>query len=452
MNRVSYMHLNEVERILKDTIHKKDCYLLHKYCDHICCNSDFVLLNNGLEFAYIKFDERGNMTRKDMNINEEKMGTARFYVVVMDSDEFIPTDLPCRIFPRNHMKHPFDCRTGELLGKLENYQPVNGKKISIEEIADYFEKSLSSLIRGRMQTFISKIREEEHPSDVIEDHDSYFMFTPQYERLFFCSLLGSTSGTPKRVCRYTSLASLFRTLSESQQSMCSVVCMNDITETNYAKQFISDAISRSNVLQRLNARTNANRSNSNYFILSGSRMGKKDDLNMWRLYGDDSKGVCLWYEVDEMPDNFFIAKVSYAKNNTHAELSYLANKLSKNVCGRNFEIRNLESWLHFFKPAEYAVEEETRLLFELNDIMLLETYNGKWILNSDNNIIAPIVSFPIGKKNNKFPLTLNKIVLGPSCSEKETNQEQLYLMIKQKQIETTEDFEITTSNIRSYRP
>ena len=73
-------------------------------------------------------------------------------------------------------------------------------------------------------------------------------------------------------------------------------------------------------------------------------------------------------------------------------------------------------------------------------------------LNSDNNIIAPIVSFPIGKKNNKFPLTLNKIVLGPSCSEKESNQEQLYLMIKQKQIETTEDFEITTSNIRSYRP
>ena len=175
--------------------------------------------------------------------------------------------------------------------------------------------------------------------------------------------------------------------------MCSVVCMNDRSETDYAKQFISDVIDHSNVFQRLNARTNANRPNPNYFILSGSRMGKRDDLNMWRLYGNDSRGVCIWYDVEEMPENFFIAKVSYAKNNTHAELNYLANKLSKNVCGRNFEIRNLESWLHFFKPAEYAVEEETRLLFEMNDIMQLETYNGKWILNSDNKIIAPIVSY-----------------------------------------------------------
>ena len=452
MNRSRNMHLNEVERILKDTIQKKENYLLRKYCDHICCNSDFVLLNNGFEFAYIKFDERGNMTRKEMNINEEKMGAARFYVVVKDSDEFIPTNLPCRVFPRNDMKHPLDCLTDNLLEKLESLQPINSRKMPIEAIADFFEKSLSSLIRGRMQAFISKIREVENLSDVIEDHDSYFMFTPQYERLFFCSLLGSTSGMPKRVCRYTSLSSLFRTLSESQQSMCSVVCMNDRSETDYAKQFISNVINHSNVFQRLNARTNANRSNTNYFILSGSRMGKKDDLNMWRLYGDGSKGVCLWYEVGEMSDNFFIAKVSYAKNNTHAELNYLSNKLSKNVCGRNFEIRNLESWLHFFKPAEYVVEEETRLLFEMNDTMLLETYNGKWILNSDNNIIAPIVSFPIGKKNNQFPLTLNKIVLGPNCPEKELNKGQLQLMIQQKQIETTADFEITTSNIRSYRP
>ncbi len=447
------MHINEVQSILSDSFSSRGnrAYELKKYNDHLCCNSDFVLLSNGLEFAYIKFDERGDLTGKDMNINEEKMGTARFFIVVKDSGEFIPIDMLCRVFPRNDMKHPFDCRTGELLDKLENYQPVNGKKMSIEEIAVFFEKSFSSLIRGRMQTFISKIREEEKLSNVIEDHDSYFMFTPQYEQLFFCSLLGSTSGLPKRVCRYTSLASLFRTLSESQQSMCSVVCMNDRSETDYAKQFISDVINHSNIFQRLNARTNAKRPNSNYFILSGSRMGKKDDLNMWRLYGNDSRGVCLWYDVEEMPDNFFIAKVSYAKNNTHAELNYLANKLSKNVCGRNFEIRNLESWLHFFKPAEYADEEETRLLFEMNDIMQLDAYNGKWILNSDNKIIAPIVSFPIGKNNNKFPLTLNKIVLGPNCTEKESNQEQLYFMVKQKQIKTSADFEISTSNIRSYR-
>ncbi len=77
------------------------------------------------------------------------------------------------------------------------------------------------------------------------------MLTPQYERLFFCSLLGSTSGTPKRLCRYTSLASLFRTLSEKQQSMCSTVCMNDKTENDYAQKFISEAMPQSNVISRL---------------------------------------------------------------------------------------------------------------------------------------------------------------------------------------------------------
>lgn len=29
--------------------------------------SDFVLLNDGMEFAYIKFDEKGNMKKKQMN-------------------------------------------------------------------------------------------------------------------------------------------------------------------------------------------------------------------------------------------------------------------------------------------------------------------------------------------------------------------------------------------------
>ena len=447
------MHINEVQSILSDSLSSRanGGYELKKYNDHLCCISDFVLLNNGLEYAYIKFDERGNMARKEMNINKGKMGTARFYIVIKDSDEFIPSNLPCRIYPKNDINHPFDCSTDDLLSQLENYQSANSKTLSIEAIADFFEKSFSSLIRGRMHSFISKIREETNLSNVIEDHDSYFMFTPQYERLFFCSLLGSTSGMPKRVCRYTSLASLFRTLSDSQQSMCSVACMNDRSETDYARQFISDAISHSNVFQRLDARTYANQSNSNYFILSGSRMGKKDDLNMWRLYGDDSKGVCLWYDVDEMPEHFFIAKVSYAKNDTHAELNYLANKLSKDVLGRNFEIRNLESWLHFFKPAEYAVEEEARLLFEMKDIMQLETFNGKWIFNSDNGIVAPITAFSIGEKNNNFPLILSKIVLGPNCPEKELNKGQLHLMIQQKRIKTTADFEITTSNIRSYR-
>lgn len=447
------MHINEVERILRDSVSgQENRYEIKRYCDHICCESDFVLLRDGLEYAYLKFDAAGQMSRKAMGIHEEKMGTASFYVVLRDTGAFIPTSLSCKVYPRNNMKSVFECDTDCLLEKIESYHSTLSIPMTIEDVADFFEKTYSSLIRGRMQTFMSRVREEKKLSDVIEDHGTYFMLTPQYERLFFCSLLGSTSGTPKRLCRYTSLASLFRTLSEKQQSMCSTVCMNDKTENDYAQKFISEAMPQSNVISRLQARTSSSNADTFSFILSGSRMSKKDDLNMWRLYGDDSKGVCLWYKVDdELPDHFFLAKVSYAKNGTHAELSYLSSKMGKGVCGRNFEIRNLNSWLHFFKPSEYAVEEEVRLLYEMNDGSLFDATNGKWIYDTSNGIIAPIVRFPIIKADCRFPLVFERIVLGPNLKERSINKEQLLLMLKYGQINVTDNFEITYSDINSYR-
>ena len=111
----------------------------------------------------------------------------------------------------------------------------------------------------------------------------------------------------------------------------------------------------------------------------------------------------------------------------------------------------LNSWLHFFKPSEYAVEEEVRLLYEMNDGSLLDTTNGKWIYNTSNGIVAPIVRFPITKADNNFPLVLERIVLGPNLKERAINKEQLRLMIKNMQIKVTDDLEISFSTIDSYR-
>ena len=106
------MHINEVERILRDSVSgQENRYEIKRYCDHICCESDFVLLRDGLEYAYLKFDETGRMNRKAMGIHEEKMGTAYFYVVLNDTDAFIPTSLSCKVYPRNNMKSAFECDT-----------------------------------------------------------------------------------------------------------------------------------------------------------------------------------------------------------------------------------------------------------------------------------------------------------------------------------------------------
>jgi hypothetical protein len=448
------MHINEVRSILSDSFSSgvNAVYELKNYNDHQCCNSDFVLLYNHQEYAYIKFDNTGKMTKEKMGIHEEKMGTAYFYIIVKDTDDFIPTNLPCKVYVRNAMKTPLKCDTSTLQETLMNNKPSTTHPIAINDLADYYEKTYSSLIRGRMQVFTTRIREVSDISEVIEDYGAYFTLKPYFEQMFFRSLLGSVPEAPKRMCRYTSLSGLFRMLSERKQSMCSVACMNDKTETDYATSFLNEAFSPSNLLQRLEARSGGNQTGATHFILSGSRMSNKDDLNMWRLYGDDSKGVCLWYDVAEkIPDNFLLAKVSYGKKGSHPELSYLASKLSKSVSGRNFEIRNLHSWLHFFKPAEYAIEEETRLLFELDDINRLDDYDGKWILDDAKGIIAPIVRIPVDKTSAAFPLTLSKIVLGSNLPERDLNRQQLLAMINQCQITVSSDFEIIMSSINSYR-
>ena len=58
---------------------------------------------------------------------------------------------------------------------------------------------------------------------------------------------------------------------------------------------------------------------------------------------------------------------------------------------------------------------------------------------------------PDYKKNCQFPLVLSRIVLGPNLQERNINKEQLRLMIKNKQIRVTDDFEIAFSTIESYR-
>ena len=77
--------------------------------------------------------------------------------------------------------------------------------------------------------------------------------------------------------------------------------------------------------------------------------------------------------------------------------------------------------------------------------------NLDWFLNAQNGIVAALVSFPIEKNNNAFPLVLSGIVLGPNLPECDVNVKQLSLMIKHKQIKTTDNFEITKSSIDSYR-
>ena len=58
----------------------------------------------------------------------------------------------------------------------------------------------------------------------VDDPNNVYAFE---DKLFEILVGGQFNG--ERLCRYTSLYSLYRTINEQSQSMCSIVCMNDKT-------------------------------------------------------------------------------------------------------------------------------------------------------------------------------------------------------------------------------
>ena len=244
--------------------------------------------------------------------------------------------------------------------------------------------------------------------------DGNISFTEDKERQFIGWLLGHYHNDS--LCRYTSMAGLFRTIESQKHSMVCLIGMNDKGETDYVKNYT--ARNGHNNLYS----TSINKLN-NLFILSCCNEQKEDNLTMFRLYGDDSRGVCLKYGIKDLVNfkEFFIAPVSYANpDGRHPKLDFLID-VSKIVT-----FRHLDAWLHFFKSYDYQVEEEVRVIYELKG----KIRNKKWINISSYGIICPVVEFD----SKDFPLSLDMILLGPNCPEKEINKSQIETMAIDKSI------------------
>ena len=226
----------------------------------------------------------------------------------------------------------------------------------------------------------------------------------------------------KSVCRYTSLNSLFLTIKNGVQVMCSITCMNDKGETSYADKYVG-----------FGAFANTSKSikeNNDCFILSCCNIEMKDNLTMWRLYGDDGKGVCLEYDVDltKVDDKmFFFAPVSYGEAmGKHPALDFIREIRQWNENGWNFILNRWYIWKHFFKSHLFKEENEVRLLY----LWTPEGFGkGEWIMDSTNNIVSRTCVFPL--REGRLPLTLNKAIIGPKCPEQISNVEQFNYMNEQ---------------------
>lgn len=249
-----------------------------------------------------------------------------------------------------------------------------------------------------------------------------------------------------KICRYSSLDSLFSTLNNMTFRMNGLPGMNDKNEGLYAWNIINDPSKMSNhETKRRKSLVN------NAYIISYSSGRKIDDLAQWRLYGDDAKGVCCVYSVrmNMITERFYLHPVNYIekpndeKNVNDKLLQMFLNYVQKHS---DLDFADLSPAIFFYKPKEYEYEDEVRLLFDNKETSAYRTtspYTMKWLLTSANNIPNPYIDIPY----KDFPLKLEKILLGPNINDIDTIQVQLESMLKQLGIPAV----VEPSTISSYR-
>lgn len=263
---------------------------------------------------------------------------------------------------------------------------------------------------------------------------------------FFKILLQQNKGDVayNHVCRYTSLKSLFLAMKGGNHVMCSITCMNDKGETSYADKYVGYGAFANSV--------NSVKENNDCFILSCCNVEMEDNLTMWRLYGNDGKGVCLEYEVDlSKVDNkeFFFAPVSYGKQmNNHPSLDFVKKIRHWKDNGWCFELKRWYIWKHFFKSHLFREENEVRLLYIWTE---KSPDKVEWIMDASNNIASRICLFPIAC--GRLPLKLTKAIVGPKCPEQASNVDQFNYMNRQTRTIPDSLFRpaISASRIEDYR-
>ena len=252
-----------------------------------------------------------------------------------------------------------------------------------------------------------------------------------FENQFFMRMFGQF--TDKTICRYTTLNTIFTMLNYLSFRMNGLVGMNDKSEVNYVEAYLAG-----NDKPLIKQHRSSISAINNRYITSCTTIKNKDDLTLWRLYADDSRGVCLVFDTVDanLNNHVLLQKVKYAdKDGKHSELELL-KEIRRQVVERTgfpFEFKNLGYWKHFFKPYEYSIEDEVRLL--IIDDPSIPSIKKDWVLTYTHSIVNPIIDFQLNGR--QFPLHLKEVLLGPKCPEQETNKVQLEELIRRKKNEIT---------------
>ena len=238
--------------------------------------------------------------------------------------------------------------------------------------------------------------------------------------------------------KYITTNTLFEILKSGKIRLNSIVSMNDKTEASFLSDLTKNYDEPLETAELSTIRANATH------IISFST--NTDNLDMWRWYGDDGKGVCLVFERDIEKDEELM-QVSYVDAKLQRRINRIREFLKELKKDRvDFRFHLLEDYRHYIKPKEYKPENESRMIVKTGK------HDG-WFIHGDNGIMTPFIDAKLVnvvncEKDGVFPYRLSKVILGPKFREGTINKTQIRMMCFER---GWFDVEIAESGIKSYR-
>lgn len=173
----------------------------------------------------------------------------------------------------------------------------------VEDLYGKMKEQIEKNFKVNSKDFFKNLTKDQVKYGIEISSIGQITFKEEFEKKFFEGLLGTY--TKDSVCRYTSYSTINRILSDKKASACSIVGMNDKSECYYVNQYFDklDLLSKKNIstkdyMQLVASSPTVIEDLNGYMIMSCTDIDQLDKLNMWRLYGDEAKGVCITYTVE----------------------------------------------------------------------------------------------------------------------------------------------------------
>jgi hypothetical protein len=238
--------------------------------------------------------------------------------------------------------------------------------------------------------------------------------------------IGISNGL-KTVCHYTTLDSGLKILQSNELKLSPLISLNDKNE----QKTLSD-------LSGINIREKNHWMRVSYFneTFISSFSFDEDKLDMWRLYGDNGKGMAITFSIQtKISAKMIYGQVIYGDKNAEV-FKKLRRILDKNGI-RNIVLNGISLVAPLIKDDIWKNENEFR-------IVLRDHKSTEWEL-SKSGLIKPYRMLKISDDNG---IMIQNVILGPCCPHLEANIGQLKILERQKDAL----WNINKSRINTYIP